>query len=184
MFTSTSSTGETVTYNMGPYDIAKMDMVLDLDVVDATKAFISLEDLKVYTAAEAAQNAGKIDLVYLYRVIPNITFNHALVAPSANSQYLPGVVLPTGANRSAKISKAWNLRDFHLARLQFGIYIDDLDFEKLDISASPDYAINLRAEAGAWVETADGKYRAYVYINSVNNTAKSAKISIKRYTMK
>ncbi len=184
VFTATSSTGETISYNMGPYDIAKMDMVLDLDVTDGAKSFISLEDMKVYTAAEAAQNPAKIDLVYLYRSIPNITFNHALVAPSADAQYLPGVTLPAGVNRSAKISKAWNLRDFHLARLQFSIFIDDLDFERLDISNSPDYALNMRSEAGAWVETADGKYRAYIYINSVNNTAKSAKISIKRYTMK
>lgn len=184
VFTSTSKSGEKITYNMGPYDIAKMDMVLDLDIADGTKPYLSLEDLKVYTAAEAAQNPGKIDLVYLYRSIPNITFAHALVAPSANTQYLPGITLPAGVNKSAKILKAWNLRDQHLARLQYGIFIDDLDFEKLNVADAPDYAINLKAEAGAWVETADGKYRAYVYINSVNNTAKSAKISIKRYTMK
>lgn len=182
-FISTSSTGEKVTYTMGPYDIAKMDMVLDLDMQDNGRAYISLADMKVYTAAEAAQNPDKIDLVYLYRSIPGITFNHALVAPAANAQYLPGVTLPAGVNRSAKISKVWNLRDFHLARLQFSIFIDDLDFEKLNIADAPNYAINMRAEAGAWVETADGKYRAFIYMNTVNNTTRSARISIKRYQM-
>jgi len=183
-FTSTSSTGEVVTYTMGPYKIAKMDMVLDLDVKDGGAQYISIEDMKVYTAAEAAQMPNKIDLVYLYRSIPNITFNHALVSPAADAQYRPTLTLPSGLTNSTKINKVWGLRDFHLARLQYGIYIDDLDFEKLDISTAPDYAINLRAEAGAWVETADGKYRAYIYMNSVNNTAKSAKISMKRYTLK
>ncbi len=168
---------------MGPYTIAKMDMVLDLDMQDKGKAYISLEDLKVYTAAEAAQNLGKIDLVYLYRSIPGITFNHALVAPSASVEYLPGITLPSGVNRSAKISKVWNLRDFHLARLQFSVFIDDLDFEQLNIADAPDYAVNMRSEAGAWVETADGKYRAYIFMNSVNNGNQSARISIKRYTM-
>jgi hypothetical protein len=182
-FSATASNGQNVSYKMGPYKIAEMDMVLDLDVKDSSAAYISIEDMAVYNPTQAAANAAKIDLVYLYRVIPGITFTHGLVAPSA-STYLPGVTLPAGVNRSAKIQKVWALRDFHLARLQYGVYIDDLDFQKLDLSTAVDYAINLRAEAGTWVETADGKYRAYIYVNSVNNGGKSAKISIKRYTMK
>lgn len=182
-FSVTASNGQTVSYSMGPYKIAEMDMVLDLAVKDNDAAYISIEDMAVYGAAAAATNAAKIDLVYLYRVIPNITFTHGLVAPSAKT-YLPGVTLPAGVNRTAKVNKVWALRDFHLARLQYGIYIDDVDFQQLDISNSPDYAINLRAESGVWVETADGKYRAYIYVNSIDNAGKSAKISIKRYTMK
>jgi len=182
-FSATASNGQSVTYNMGPYKIAEMDMVLDLDVKDSSAAYISIEDLAVYNPTQAAANAAKIDLVYLYRAIPNITFTHGLVAPSAKT-YLPGVTLPAGVNRTAKVQKVWALRDFHLARLQYGIYIDDMDFQQLDLSTAVDYAINLRAEAGTWVETADGKYRAYIYVNSINNATKSAKISIKRYTMK
>ncbi|WP_031526968.1 DUF4466 family protein [Dyadobacter crusticola] len=182
-FSAQASNGQSVNYSMGPYKIAEMDMVLDLDVTDSTKAYISIEDMAVYSLADAAANASKIDLVYLYRSIPNITFSHGLVSPSAKT-YLPGVNLPAGANRTSRVQKVWNLRDFHLARLQFGVYIDDLDFQKLDIASAPDYAINLRSEAGVWVETQDGKYRAYVYVNSVNNNTKSAKISIKRYQMK
>ena len=182
-FSANASNGQTVTFSMGPYKIAEMDMVLDLDVKDSSAAYISIADMAVYGPADAASKADKIDLVYLYRSIPNITFNHALVAPS-NKDYLPGVKLPAGVNRTARINKVWALRDFHLARLQYGVYIDDLDFQQLDITNSPDFAINMRAEAGAWVETADGKYRAYIYINSVNNATKSVKISMKRYTLK
>jgi hypothetical protein len=71
-------------------------------------------------------------------------------------------------NRSclARISKGWNLRDFHLARLQFSIFIDDIDFKRLDICNSPDYDLYMRSEAGAWVETADGKFQAYICFNS------------------
>lgn len=181
-FSATASTGEKVTYTMGPYKVAKMDMKLDIPVTDAAKCFISLEDMTVYNATEAAANPAKIDVVYLYRALTTVTFGHSLVAPSSTA-YLPGVTLPAGVNRTAKISKVWGLRDQQLARLQYGVFIDDLDFQELDIAAAPDYGVNMKAESGAWVETADGKYRAYIYVNSVNNTTKSAVISIKRYTM-
>lgn len=183
-FTAKSSNGETVTYSMGPYTISKMDMKLDLRVKDGDSCYLSLADMKVYNAADAAANADKIDLVYLYRAMPTVTFAHALVSPGSNPEYLPGVTLPANVNRRTKISKVWDLRDFNLARLQYGIYIDDVDFVQRDLSTAPDYAINLKKEAGAWVETADGKYRGYVFINLTDDKNKLAVISIKRYAMK
>lgn len=183
-FSAKSSDGKTVSYSMGPYKISMMDMVLDLPLKNADSCFISIADMAVYNAADAATKGDKIDLVYLYRSIPNISFNHSLVSPGADPEYLPDVVLPPGVNKKTKISKVWNLRDFHLARLQYGIYIDDLDFQQLNISNAPDYAINLKSEAGAWVETADGKYRAYIFLNKTSDAQKSAVISMKRYTLK
>ena len=182
-FSAKSSDGETVSYKMGPYTIATMDMVRNLSVKDGAACYISIADMMVYDATTAAANAGKVDLVYLYRSIPDISFNHALVSPGADVQYLPGVTLPNGVTNSTLMRKVFNLQDYNLAQLQYGIYIDDLDFQKLDLSDAPNYAINLKAEAGAWVETADGKYKAYVFINSVNNSQKSAVISIKRYAL-
>lgn len=183
-FSAKASNGQTVTYEMGPYTVAKMDMKLDLVVSDNNNSYISIADMAVYNAATAATKAANIDLVYLYRTYTTATFNHALVAPAANPDYKPGITLPSGVSNSAKIWKVWALRDQHLARLQYGIYIDDVDFQELDFSGAPDYAINLRAEAGTWVETADGKYRAYIYINKIDNTKKEMTISIKRYQMK
>ena len=182
-FTAKTSDGETVSYQLGPYTIAKMDMARLITVKDDSACYISISDTTAYTPARAAANAAKIDLVYLYRALPTVTFTHALVAPAADTQYLPGVALPAGVNRTVKMNKVFNLQDFNLARLQYGIYIDDLDFQQLNLASAPNYAINLKAEAGVWVETADGKYRAYIYINSVNNNNRSAVISIKRYTM-
>lgn len=182
-FSATASNGQKVSYKMGPYKIAKMEMVLDQVAVDGAACYISIEDMAIYDAATAATIPDKIDLVYLYRSTPG-TFLHSLVAPSTDAQYLPGVTLPAGVNRSARILKAWNLRDRHLARLQFGVYVDDIDFEKLDVSTAPDFAINLKAEAGAWVETQDGKYRAYIYVNSVNNGTASMTLSMKRLQIK
>lgn len=182
-FSAKASNGQSVSYEMGPYTIAKMDMKLDLVVSDNNNSYISIADMAVYNAASAATNAANIDLVYLYRVIPGITFTHALVAPASGPDYLPGITLPSGVNKGAKIWKVWALRDQQLARLQYGVFIDDLDFQQLDFTGAPDYAINLRAEAGTWVETADGKYRAYIYINKIDNTKKEMTISIKRYPM-
>ncbi len=183
-FSATDSQGRTVKYDMGPYAITKMDMKLDLVATDNKAMYLSIADMALYDATTAVANASKIDLVYLYRNIAGITFTHALVSPAAGAEFLPGITLPSGVNSSTKMSKTWALNDFNLARLQYGIYIDDVDFTVLDFTNAPNYILNLKAQAGTWVETADGKYRAYIYINAVNNTAPSMTISIKRYTMK
>ena len=183
-FTAKSSDGETVPYSMGPYAITKMDYKLDLLLSDNANSYLSIADLAVYNATDAATNAAKIDLVYLYRAITGITFAHALVSPAASSDYLPGVTLPTGVNLSTKLIKTWALNDFNLARLQYGIYIDDIDFQQISMVDAPNYVLNLKAQAGTWVETADGKYRAYIYVNKVDNTAKTMTVSIKRFQMK
>lgn len=183
-FSAKDSQGRTASYKLGPYSVTKMDMKLDLVPTDGKACYLSIADLALYDATTAAANAANIDLVYLYRSIPGITFTHALVSPAASPEYLPGITLPTGVNKSTKMSKTWALNDFNLARLQYGVYIDDADFKVVDFTNAPNFVINLKAQAGTWVETADGKYRAYIYINAVNNTTPSMTISIKRYQMK
>lgn len=190
-FSARSSNNETVTYQMGPYKIASMDIALDMIATNEEKCYISLADMKVYDVAEAAANPSKIDLVYLYRKVDGITFEHGFVSPSAGTEFLQGAVVPSGAANKTTIRKVYGLRDRHLARLQYGVYVDDLDFIELDLTGMPDYAINVKNEGGIWAETQDGKYRAYIYVNEVNPGSsnpqipdKSARISIKRYMMK
>ncbi|MDO8952750.1 MAG: DUF4466 family protein, partial [Draconibacterium sp.] len=183
-FSAKASTGETVTFKLGPYLVGKIDMKLDLLLSDNNNMYLSIADMAVYNATNAAANAAKIDLVYLYRAITGISYLHSLTSPATNPEYMPGVTLPAGVSNSTKFVKIYGLRDRHLARLQYGIYIDDIDFEKIDFTGAPDYGINMRVESGAWVETADGKYRAFVFVNKVDNTKKEMTVSIKRYTMK
>ena len=180
-FSVTSSDGKTASYKMGPYTISKMSIKRNLAVSNGVNAYISIEDMAVYNAAAAAAAPGKIDLVYLFRAAPT-TFTHALVSPAADAAYLPGVTLPAGLNRSTKLRKVFNLQDRNLANLQFGIYVDDVDLINVDMVDMPNYAIGLRAEAGVWVETADKKYRAYIFVNSIN-AAGTAVISMLRYTL-
>jgi len=182
IFSATSSDGATVTYNMGPYNISKMDIVRNLGVSNnSDSSYISIADMTVYNKNNVAANAAKIDLVYLYRATP-AAFLHAFVSPAADPQYLPGITLPAGVNRSTKIRKVFNLQDYNLARINVGIYIDDKDFQEINLSDEPNYAVGLKAEAGIWVETADGKYRAYIFLNSVNANG-SAVISMLRYAL-
>lgn len=182
-FKATDSNGKTVRMEMGPYTVSSMDMVLDSTVTDNGDMYISISDMAIYNATQAAANPEKIDLVYLYRSITDINFSHALVAPAANAIYLPDVTLPAGVNKNTKVIKTLNLRDRHLARLQFGIYIDDVDFRELNTSSASNFAVNLKNESGVWVETADGQYRAFIYINAVNNGSKNMRISMKRLKM-
>jgi hypothetical protein len=189
-FSATDSNGKTVKMDMGPYTIASMDMVLDSIVTDNADMYISISDMAIYTAAQAAANPEKIDLVYLYRTFTQppppataLNFGHALVAPAADTIYLRGITLPAGVNKNTKVIKTLSLRDQHLARLQYGIFIDDIDFRELDTSTASNFAINLKNESGLWVETADGQYRAYIYINAVSNGSKNMRISMKRLKM-
>lgn len=178
-FSATSSDGKTVSYVMGPYTISRMDIKKNLAVSNANAQFISIADMAVYTSATAT--AAKTDLVYLYRALP-ANFTHALVAPAADAtNYLPGVTLPSGTALNTKVSKVFNLQDRNLAALQYGIYVDDVDFIGLSLFDAPNFALGLKAEAGVWVETADRKYKAYIFVNSVN-AAGSAVISMLRYT--
>lgn len=182
-FSSTASTGESVSYQMGPYQVTKMDMKRDIVLYNDNKCYFSIAEMEVYDETEASSRTDKIDLVYLYRSIPGISFNHALISPDANAEFLQGKVIPSGINNSTLIQKTYGLRDRHLARLQYGVYVDDKDFETLNISDAPNYSIDLRAEYGIWTQTVDNKYRAYIYVNSVNNEAQTMTISIKRYPM-
>lgn len=184
-FTATSSDGESISTTMGPYTIAQMDMTRNMKVSNDNMMYISIGDSTVYNAEDAAAHAASIDLVYLYRNQPDRAFNHALVAPAADTQYLPGVILPAGVNRTARLLKTFNLQDHNLApdEQYGGIFIDDVDFQKIDLSASSNYAINLKQDAGVWVETADGKYRAYIFVNSVSSSG-TAVISMKRFALK
>jgi hypothetical protein len=188
-FSATATNGATVSYDMGPYTVSNMDMILDKNVSDNNVMYISIEDMEVYNAAQAAANPDKIDLVYLFRTVnrPGPTgatvnvFGHALVAPAADASYLPGVTLPAGVDNNTRIVENMNLRDRHLARGQWGVYIDDVDFQKLDVSTAPNFAINVKTEGGVWVETEDGRYRAFVYINQT--AAGTMRISMKRLQM-
>lgn len=192
-FSALASNGETVSMQMGPYAIAEMDMVLDLPV-SAASCYISIEDMAVYNAATAATIPNKIDLVYLYKNYntDSVPFNHSFVAPAADAKkYLPGITLPAGVNRNTKIRDV-GIKDAHLARLhlktpaeaQPALYIDDIDLRNIDMSNMPNWALDIITNDGMWIETQDGKYKAYIFANEMRKGRAGGTISMKRYTVK
>lgn len=198
-FSAKASNGETVSMQMGPYTVASMDMKLDI-ALGGPVSYISIEDMAAYTAAEAATMPEKIDLVYFFESYTlaevegydqGVAFNHAFVAPAADAEkFLPDIKLPAGVNRNTKIRDV-GIKDAHLARLhlkdspeaQPAIFIDDIDLRDMDMSTMPNYALDLITNDGMFIETQDGKYKAYIYINSARTGRVGATISMKRYTM-
>jgi hypothetical protein len=181
-FSATDSHGKTVTFKMGPYTVSQMDM--KLDIVLGNNSYFSIADMAVYDATFAAANPDKIDLVYLYRSLRGVKFLHALVSPAADSEYLPDITLPDGVNNSTRLLKVFASADQQLARDQFGVFVDDLDLQKIDLSKAPNYGINIAQNAGAWLETADGQYRAYIYVNKADEKRAGMTFSIKRLKVK
>ncbi len=180
-FSVKSSNGQTAEYEMGPYDISKMDMAIKTNLVNGEACYLSFhhegEAVHVYTAEEAS-SASDIDLAYVYSSLGDIT--HAFFTPAAPADLHPGVTLPSGMANS-KLVRVYNLQDRQLSDLNNAKYIDDLDFQQKDFSGAQSYALRMGEQYGAWVETADGKYRAYIYVNSV--AANKMTISVKRYKM-
>ncbi|NID12327.1 DUF4466 family protein [Fibrivirga algicola] len=183
-FSATNSTGKEVSIQSPSYRISRMDMKRSIVLGDGAKAYVSLADMTAYTKAEVeANNLGsKIDFVYIYRpTISTFAFGHALIAPS-NPTYLTDVVLPTGlAKPRTLLDKRVDVKDAQLrGTAGFDVFIDDIDLQQTTFVNSADYAYGLAADQGAFVKSADGTYAAYVYVNAINNTAKTMTVSIKR----
>ena len=94
---------------------------------------------------------------------------------------MDGVVLPSSFVNNTRMLKIYGLRDRQLSDLQYSNFIDDLDFKELNLNKAVYYILSLKEEAGAWIETADGKYRAFVYVNKASKGEMT--ISVKRYMM-
>ena len=140
------------------------------------------EAVHIYSKADLQANpslAAKIDIMYAYSEKSDLS--HAIYTSSSPKEYMGGTELPSGFVNNTKMIKVYGLQDRQLSDLQYSKFIDDLDFETIDMSKCTNYILGLKEEAGAWVETADGKYRAYVYINKAS--ASEVTVSVKRYKM-
>ncbi len=185
-FSVKSSNGQSAEYSMGPYKISEMGMTLGLSLTPNENSYLSFQDDSeaaiIYSADDLAADpslASKVDIVYGYNSSPDIT--HAFYTISSPEAYRPGVVFPSGFSSGAKMIKEYGLRDRQLSNLQYSHFIDDLDFQRINMNRSTNYILVLKEEAGVWVETADGKYRAFVYVNSTSSGGMT--VSVKRLKM-
>ena len=191
IFSSVAEDGEEVSLNTPSYTISSMDMkkLITLSGEENGARYFSIEDMRAYTKDEVAAGnlSSKIDFIYAYAATKtvngnNYDYKHAFFSPAAEAYYPDDFVLPAGIEKkSTLMDKKLYVWDGQLKDdINTAIYIDDLDLKEQTYENSADYVLDLRADGGVFMKTSDGQYSAFIYINSLNNDAKSAVIGIKR----
>lgn len=190
-FTAKSTEGELASYQTPAYKVSKMDMKRLIAMKNNEACYFSIADMKAYTKAEVeSQNlSGKIDFVYMYQAqLGGFTYNHAFVSPGTDPKFVAiPANIPSGWTKNKTLmEKRVDVRDAQLKGSMPNVYIDDIDFETLNLDAAVDYVLDCKAEEGAFMKTADGKYAAYIFINSLPtaNNGQTFTVSIKRYPLK
>ncbi|MDR1370555.1 MAG: DUF4466 family protein [Dysgonamonadaceae bacterium] len=186
-FSSKSTTGEIATYQTPGYKVSKMDMKRSIQMTGDNVCYFSIADMRAYTKAEVeSQNiSAKIDFVYLYQAkLGAYDYGSAFVSPATDPMYIAiaDIIPGNWTKNNTQMEKRVDVKDAQLKGSMPNVYIDDIDFETLDLSAAVNYIIGFSADHGAFMETADGKYAAYIYVNSVSNGTMT--VSIKRYPLK
>lgn len=186
-FKSESTTGATASYRTPSYTVSRMDMKRLIQMESEGACYFSIADMAAYTKDEVvAQNlAGKIDFIYIYQAQLNgFTYKHSFVSPATDPKYIAidGIVL-SGSTNKTPMEKRANVRDAQLKGSIPNVYIDDIDFQTLDLGEAVDYVLNFSKDDGAFMKTADGKYAAYVYVNEVKDNDAAMTVSIKRYPL-
>lgn len=185
-FTAVSSTGDRVSYRTPDYKISKMDMKRLIELKNEGACYFSIEDMKAYTKEEvASQNlSGKIDFIYNYQTKLNgFDYAHSFVSPATDPKFIAiSGIVPSGATNNTPMEQRANVHDAQLKGSNPAVYVDDIDFETLDLNGAMNYILNLKKDDSAFMKTADGKWAAYVYVNNVDGSGKMT-ISIKRYPL-
>lgn len=194
-FSVTSKNGEKAASSTPYYNVSKMSMARNITLTGtATGArYFSIADMKAYTQAQVDSGnlSARIDFVYAYAatVTPGstaYTYGHSLVAPAAPAAYYPaGFNIPAGWTKNSTPMEKKSGTTVYDGQLKGDanntIFVDDQDLQKQLFDGSPNFAITLAADASIFMKTADGKYTAFVYINTVNNGTSTSVISLKRY---
>lgn len=174
-FSAESSIGETVTTSVPEFRVSKMTMKRDIEMTDQDVCFFSVEDMQGYTEAEVIANGleDKIDLIYIYDALnpEGYKYGHALVSPGSDERYFNEVNVPASfRTNKTKIEKRAYLWDSHFTGEVPAVYVDDIDLETLDLTGAADFTLGITKRTSAFLETADGRYRAYIYVNNARSS--------------
>lgn len=186
-FSCTASNGQTAYYDMGPYKISNMDMSWNL-VVNSSNSYISFhnegEAIHVYSNSEIESDPSLLDKVdVVFHFSDKSDLQNCLFNAGAPADLLDGDSMPEGFANKTKMIKKYAIRDRQLANLQYSEIVDDLDLKEMTFGISAvDYLLKMQAFYGFFYETADGKYRGYVFVNQ--STSGSLTLSAKRLAMK
>jgi len=188
-FSAETNEGISVILSSEEYKVSTVDLVRNVVMTNDNACYFSLETMKSYTEAQVNSNnlANKIDLVYHFKATTpgGFTYGHSLLSTGTDAVQLNGKAIPTNfEKKSTKMEKKAFVNDMLLSGIVPSTYVDDIDFQTLNLANASDFVVDLRTASrnSVFVESADGKYKAYLYIN--NATATNLTFSMKRYTVK
>jgi hypothetical protein len=160
-----------------------MDIQRNITLITGGACYLSIKQMKAFTIAEVLTNnlAGEIDLIYFYSA--SFGIGHSFVSPATSTDFTYGVTIPTMSTNGTKVSKRRDVRDGQLGS-PYSQFIDDLDFETLIIDDdAQNFVYALAVPYGAFIATGDGKYKAFIYVNSIDNKTGKMVVSMKRYPL-
>jgi archaellum component FlaF (FlaF/FlaG flagellin family) len=190
----TTQNGAQQEYSTENYEVNNMDLALNIILTDPENnsgvRYFSISDLRAYTMEEAASKSASVDFVYRYNSSDIVTsggsrvrLNHSFIAPAhplfLNTDYVPANW--TKNNTCIEVRK-WD--DMQLRGAVPNNYVTDRDIRDAEMKGVSTAEYNLAANFGMLIQTADGAYRAYVYVKSVNNANRSVTLGIKSLKMK
>ena len=115
----------------------------------------------------------KIDLIYIYDALnpEGLKYGHALVSPGSDERYFNELNVPSSFRiNKTKIEKKAYLWDSHFTGEVPAVYVDDIDLETLDLTGATDFILGISKRTSAFLETDDGRYRAYIYVNNARSS--------------
>lgn len=170
-FSAESSIGETVSTTTPEFRVSNMTMQRDIVLTDGDACYFSVENMRGYTEAEVIASGleDKIDLIYIYDALnpDGFKYGHALVSPGSDEKYFNEVNVPESFRiNHTLIEKKAYLWDSHFTGEVPAVYVDDIDLETLDLAGAADFVLDLTSRSSVFLETEDGRYHAYIYINN------------------
>jgi hypothetical protein len=112
-----------------------------------------------------------------------VRLNHSFIAP-AHPLFLNAGYVPVGWTKNNTCIEVRKWDDMQLKGAAPNNYVTDRDIQNAELKGVSSAEYNLAADFGMLIQTADGIYRAYVYVKSVNNGNRSVTIGIKRLKIK
>lgn len=191
VFSAVSQTGETAEFATPAYRVSNMEMAkgIALSGTPDGARYFSIADMKAYTRQEVESGnlAGRIDFVYGYAAKKSAgdksyDYKHAFFSPAAEAYYPDGFAWPAGwvKNRTLMEKKLYVWDGQLKEDTNNAIYVDDVDLQRQSFANAADYVLDLKTEGSVFMQSPDGRYVAYLYINWVDDKGQQVTIGVKR----
>ena len=198
-FYASADNGDLVSYEMGPIHCSRQDCKTGI-TANNERCYISIEDMAVYTYDEVVAGGKNVDVMYTYKAVKTPTspsgnssiggLNKCFMSPTEEAinrvEELKTLQLPP-VQRNTKLRESAHAKDEVIEQSKWHLYITDEDFVALDFDRMgySNLVTNFVTEYNCiWIETEDGKYRAWIWVNTPSSdTTDAITFGMKRYKM-